>query len=176
MTDTAATYAARSLPLEPGGTVEISLSSGSVRVRGTDADRVVIRARDGEPGKAFGRGARHVAGDGLAPPGTQVRGEGDGHGPEKDREDDGTGRTAQDDRGAVHPAEGDPHVRPQVRGRLQALRQDRPQPDQLLREPLFDATRSGLAATCSSRFTSFSPEASKGGRPSSVNAERTAAQ
>jgi hypothetical protein len=49
MTDTAATPAARTFPLEPGGTVEISLSSGSVHMRGTDADRVVVRSRDGEP-------------------------------------------------------------------------------------------------------------------------------
>ena len=47
MTDTAATPVAHTFPLEPGGTVEISLSSGSVRVRGTDADRVEVRARDG---------------------------------------------------------------------------------------------------------------------------------
>ena len=69
---------------------------------------------------------------------------------------------AQDGRGAVHPAEGHPHVRPRVRGRRQALRQDRPQPGQFLREPLLAATRSRLAATCSSRPTSLSPEASRG--------------
>ena len=83
---------------------------------------------------------------------------------------------AQDGRRAVDPAEGHAHVRPERLGRLQALRQDHSQPRQLLRGPLFTATRSRLAATAASRSTSFNPDASRGGRPSSVNAERTAAQ
>src|SRR5271166_3680435 len=82
----------------------------------------------------------------------------------------------QDRRRTVDPAEGQPDVRPRRFGRLQALAQDRPQAGQFLREPLFDSTRSRLAATSASRFCSFSPDASRGGRPSSVNAERTAAQ
>jgi hypothetical protein len=83
---------------------------------------------------------------------------------------------AEDGRRAVRPAEGDPHVRPQVRSRFEAPGQDRPEPTQLVREPLFTATRSRLSATCASRSTSFNPDAASGGRPSSVNAERTAAQ
>src|SRR5262249_60345295 len=83
---------------------------------------------------------------------------------------------AKDRRRAVHPAERRADVRPRVRGRLQALGQDRAQPHQPLREPLLAATRSRLPATKASRSTSFNPEASSGGRPSSVNAERTAAQ
>ena len=51
-----------------------------------------------------------------------------------------------------------------------------PQPLQLGREPLFSATRSRLAATADSRSCNFSPEASSGGRPSSVRALRTASQ
>lgn len=43
-TDTAA---ARVLPLDPGATVEVFLTSGGVRVRGTDEARLVIRTRDG---------------------------------------------------------------------------------------------------------------------------------
>jgi DUF4097 and DUF4098 domain-containing protein YvlB len=41
------TAAVRILPLDPGATVEVSLASGDIRVRGTDDDRVVIRTRDG---------------------------------------------------------------------------------------------------------------------------------
>jgi hypothetical protein len=48
MTDTAATTA-RDLALERGGSVEIVLTSGDLRLRGVDGDRVVIRARSGEP-------------------------------------------------------------------------------------------------------------------------------
>ena len=83
---------------------------------------------------------------------------------------------AEDGRHAIDPAEGHPHVGPHRLGGLQALAQDRPQPRQLLRQPPFDATRSRLAATAASRPGSFNPEASSGGRPSSVNAERTAAR
>jgi hypothetical protein len=45
-----------------------------------------------------------------------------------------------------------------------------------LGQPLFSATRSRLAATAESRPCSFSPDASSGGRPSSVRAPRTASQ
>ena len=41
------TGAARVLALDPGATVEVSLTSGGVRVRGTDEARLVIRTRDG---------------------------------------------------------------------------------------------------------------------------------
>jgi hypothetical protein len=39
----------REVPLAPGGTVEIQLSSADLRVRGTDTDRVVVRTRNGRP-------------------------------------------------------------------------------------------------------------------------------
>lgn len=48
MTDTTHAADIRELSLEPGGTVEIQLTSTDVRVRGTDGDRVVIRARGGQ--------------------------------------------------------------------------------------------------------------------------------
>jgi hypothetical protein len=40
---------AREIPLEEGGIVEITRTSGDVRVRGVDGDRVVVRSRDGGP-------------------------------------------------------------------------------------------------------------------------------
>ncbi len=49
MTDTARATDTREVPLAPGGTVEIQLSSADVRVRGTDTDRVVVRTRNGRP-------------------------------------------------------------------------------------------------------------------------------
>ena len=81
------------------------------------------------------------------------------------------------DRGqAPDPAEGRPYLRPRRLGRFQTLAQNRPQPRQFPREPLFDPTRSKLSATFVSRSCSLSPDGTSGGRPSSVNAERTAAQ
>jgi DUF4097 and DUF4098 domain-containing protein YvlB len=48
MSTTTDTFASvRSLPLEPGSSVEVFLASGDVRVRGTDEGRLVIRTRDG---------------------------------------------------------------------------------------------------------------------------------
>ncbi len=44
-----ANAAVRELALEPGAAVEIFLSSGDLRVRGTDGDRVIVRSRDGVP-------------------------------------------------------------------------------------------------------------------------------
>jgi DUF4097 and DUF4098 domain-containing protein YvlB len=41
------TAGARVVPLDPGATVEVLLTSGGVRVRGTDDARLVIRTRDG---------------------------------------------------------------------------------------------------------------------------------
>ena len=41
------TAATRVLPLDPGATVEVLMTSGGVRVRGTDETRLVIRSRDG---------------------------------------------------------------------------------------------------------------------------------
>lgn len=49
MTDTAHAADIREVPLEPGGTVEIQLTSSGVRLRGTDGNRVVVRTRGGEP-------------------------------------------------------------------------------------------------------------------------------
>ena len=51
MTDTSATStaASRELPFPSGATLDIYLTSGSVHLRGTDDDRVVVRAQDGEP-------------------------------------------------------------------------------------------------------------------------------
>ncbi len=48
MTDTLHTASVRELPLEPGGSVEISVSSGSVRIRGIAGDRVVVRSHNGD--------------------------------------------------------------------------------------------------------------------------------
>jgi len=48
MTDTI-NAASRELVLEPGGSVDVNLSAGSLRIRGTDGDRVVIRTSDGAP-------------------------------------------------------------------------------------------------------------------------------
>lgn len=48
MTDTTSSDAAiREVPLGPDGEVEIFLTSNELRLRGTDGDRVVVRARDG---------------------------------------------------------------------------------------------------------------------------------
>ena len=44
---TASAAGIRELPLEPGGTVEIHLSSSDLQIRGTDGDRVIFRTRDG---------------------------------------------------------------------------------------------------------------------------------
>ena len=41
------TAGARVVPLDPGASVEVLLTSGGVRVRGTDDARLVIRTRDG---------------------------------------------------------------------------------------------------------------------------------
>jgi hypothetical protein len=49
MTDTSVTITTREARLPAGGSVDITLASSDVRVRGTDGDRVVVRARDGEP-------------------------------------------------------------------------------------------------------------------------------
>ena len=46
-TSRAETIDARVLPLDSGATVEVLLTSGGVRVRGTDEARLVIRTRDG---------------------------------------------------------------------------------------------------------------------------------
>lgn len=49
MTDTGHLASAiREIPLDPGGSVEIVLTSNAVRIRGTADDRVVVRTRGGE--------------------------------------------------------------------------------------------------------------------------------
>lgn len=50
MTDTITTDpAVRVLPIAPGGEVDIFLASNTLRIRGTDGDRVVVRSHDGRP-------------------------------------------------------------------------------------------------------------------------------
>ena len=58
MTHTTTTTVARELPLEAGGTVEITLSSGDVRVRGTAGDRVVVRSAGSAPASDIHEGVR----------------------------------------------------------------------------------------------------------------------
>lgn len=76
----------------------------------------------------------------------------------------------------VDPAERLADRRPGTGRGLQAASQDGAEPLQRAREPPFDATLSRLVATAPSRSRSFNPEASSGGRPSSVRADRIAAQ
>jgi hypothetical protein len=47
MTTVTGTVSRRELPLEPGGTVEVMLPAGAVRVRATDGDRVVVHVPSG---------------------------------------------------------------------------------------------------------------------------------
>jgi len=49
MTTTGVSPAIRELPLDPEGSVEIALSSSTLRIRGIDGDRVVVRTRGGGP-------------------------------------------------------------------------------------------------------------------------------
>jgi hypothetical protein len=48
MTDTVNAASSREAVLEPGGSVDINLAAGRLRVRGVDGERVVVRTRDGE--------------------------------------------------------------------------------------------------------------------------------
>jgi hypothetical protein len=82
----------------------------------------------------------------------------------------------QDRRRLVDPGEGRADLRPQRGGRRQAALRQFLQSFELARQPLFCSTRSRLAATALSRSCSCSPDASRGGRPSSVRALRTALQ
>ena len=82
----------------------------------------------------------------------------------------------QDVRRTMHPAIGHMHVGPQGRGVIQTPLEDGLQAPQFLGQgPLF-STRSRLSAMVLRRVWSVSPEAAKGGRPSSVRALRTALQ
>jgi DUF4097 and DUF4098 domain-containing protein YvlB len=49
MTDSTMTPDVREVPLDAGGTVDIVISSGDLRVTGADTDRVTVRTRDGRP-------------------------------------------------------------------------------------------------------------------------------
>ena len=66
--------------------------------------------------------------------------------------------------------------RPERGGLSQARSEDALQLPQGFREPLFSRTFSRLAEISCSRPCSLRPLATSGGRPSSVNAERTAEQ
>lgn len=82
----------------------------------------------------------------------------------------------QDVRRLLDPAIGHPHVGPQGRRVIEAALEDRLQASELFGQaPLF-STRSRLSEMAVRRSWSFSPEAAKGGRPSSVRARRTALQ
>ena len=78
--------------------------------------------------------------------------------------------------GRTKPAMRATDVRPKSSGALQATLHKRADALQRLAQAPFPPTRSGLPAIASKRPCSFSPEAARGGRPSSVSAERTAAQ
>jgi hypothetical protein len=76
----------------------------------------------------------------------------------------------------MHPAIGHLHVGPQGRGVIQPPLEDGLQAPQVLGQgPLF-STRARLSAVVRRRVWRMSPEAAKGGRPSSVRALRTALQ
>src|SRR5207253_5281644 len=86
------------------------------------------------------------------------------------------GVIVQDVRGALPPAIGHSSLGPQRRRRVQPAPQDRLQaPEGLGQGPLF-STRSRLWARALRRSWSLSPEAVRGGWPSSGRALRTALQ
>ena len=74
------------------------------------------------------------------------------------------------------PAEGPADRPPQLPGRRQAPVDQALEPTQLGRRPLFSPTRFRLSEMAASRSCSRRPDASSGGRPSSVKALRTAPQ
>ena len=86
------------------------------------------------------------------------------------------GGVAQDPGGLVDPSIDAANVRPERLRALEPTSKQLAQSVQRPAQPPFAAIRSRLAATASSRCCSFSPEAARGGRPSSVMALRTAAQ
>ncbi len=86
------------------------------------------------------------------------------------------GLVAQQVRCLVGPTEGDADRRPPVGGGRQPAIDPSLQPFEFPREPFFSSTRPRLVEITDSRSCSFSPAASKGGRPSSVSALRTALQ
>lgn len=78
--------------------------------------------------------------------------------------------------GRVEPAVGPTDVGPQSGRALQTTPDEGRDPPQGLAQSPLSSTRPRLPAIASSRACSRSPEAASGGRPSSVSAERTAAQ
>ena len=76
----------------------------------------------------------------------------------------------------VYPPESDLHTRPQRCGLIQSTIDESLQSVKLFRQPLFSATRSILSETNVNLRRTFNPDASRGGRPSSVIELRTAAQ
>lgn len=107
-----------------------------------------------------------------------VAGHGGGQAVETALHHDGgfAGRVAEDVRGAMHPAVDPRDVWPEAGGARQAAADQLAQPRKRRRAAPLSLTRSRLSATASRRALSFRPEAASGGRPSSVNADRTAAQ
>lgn len=79
-------------------------------------------------------------------------------------------------RGPVDKTESGSHARPQRCGVRQSVIYDVFQLLEFLAQRPFFRTRVKLVVTAESRPCSFSPLASRGGRPSSVMAERTAEQ
>lgn len=78
--------------------------------------------------------------------------------------------------GLPHPGIDQLQRRPQAFRSLEACFQQSLQSLQFFGEPLFSATRSRLVAIAERRLCSLSPDASSGGRPSSVSVLRTASQ
>ncbi len=76
----------------------------------------------------------------------------------------------------MHPAERDANRRPGQSGLRQRVVESLLQLLERARKPLFEATLAKLSATFVKRVWSLRPEASSGGRPSSVIALRTALQ
>jgi transcriptional regulator with XRE-family HTH domain len=82
----------------------------------------------------------------------------------------------QDVRGLMDDGVSRAHLGPEGSSGLQAVGQDPLETGEGPGQPLFSRTRSIEARTASRRPTSLSPEAARGGRPSSVRALRTAWQ
>ncbi len=86
------------------------------------------------------------------------------------------GLIGKDMGGRMEPAMRTADVRPKSSGARQTTSHQRADALQRLAQAPFSPTRSKLPAIVCKRPSSFSPEAAKGGRPSSVSAERMAAQ
>ncbi len=84
------------------------------------------------------------------------------------------GLVVEDMDDSIHPSIGNAHIRLQSRGVRQAPPQKNPQTDERFGETPLLAPRSRLSAIAVRRSCSLSPSATRGGRPSSVRALRTA--